>query len=778
MIETFKKSRKCEKYPSQRQAHQASLVSIAIVGYPNAGKSTLFSALSGSMAHSANYPGTTVDISEARFSIGERNFIIYDLPGMVSTLPQSEDERVCRDFLFQSNPDIVLQILNAGSLSKDLYLTLELMEYGYSPLLVINKADISEATGIMINKELLEKRFGLPVFVVNAVNHETLLELKNHLAEYDLTRFRRSPTPRLFVNYGILSDYMNEAEEIIRRSGVDGGFARLKAIELLRTIAEDGEKNVVRGKVKREIKEMANAARLETLIEMVWRRCKREMNAPPVALVAEARHALIRGILSGVVKTQEGGQVGAKESEKPLEMGTGEEISEPERIAKTTASTKFLSFQESLDRIALHPVLGIALFFLVMWVTFQVTFAVGFPLSDLVSQGFNFVGEMIKGWIVGMPMLASLLADGIFGGVGAVLSFAPLILVLFFAISLLEDSGYLARGVILMDGALRRFGLSGRSFVPMFLAFGCNVPGVLAARTIPNTRERIFTILALPFMSCSARLPVYLLLIAGFFDRRIAGTILFLIYLLGIISALLLSSILKTSVRRGRDTLVALELPNYQVPRLRGSLLSSWRQARHYFMKAGTIIFAISVLMWALFAFPTQKDFSLNGRAVAVEVDGFDNGLTESGSADSPFSGRNLSEESKISKSYGGRLGKALEPIFAPLGFDYRIVMALISAGFAKEIFISTLATIYSTESENNEKLLRELSRNSGLTALSALALIVFILLYMPCLPTAVTMYKELKSPIWFGVGVVSYFLIAYGFALSVILVGGLLGLK
>ncbi len=756
---------------------------VALAGYPNTGKSTLFSAITGTESHSANYPGTTVELRSESVQMGKRTFVLYDEPGMVSAKPESEDERISKEFLVEFKPDLVIQLLDARNVRKDLYLTLALLELGYLPILAVNKTDLAKGIDVDAVVRGVGKKLKLPIFLISATNPKSLEGLRRFLESGDLRNLRRRGEPQVHVNYGrIIQEYLEEVERELIKTGMSRADARQRAFDLLdqsvyweeagrrrRKRAGERGKAWIRcrkagartpamGKEHQCPKGSPKIPGIGRHVANAWMRSKSEMGVAPLVLVAEARHALIRGLLRGTV--------------------TGEpERSSPDYLrAEGGLAGERRNVQETLDRFLLHPFFGLLTFAVSVWFAFQITFAVGFPLADAVSWVFGAVAGAVKGWLVGMPLLASLIGDGIIGGVGAVLSFAPLVFILFFMIALLEDSGYLARGVLLMDGILGKVGLSGRSFIPMFVSFGCNVPGVLATRTIPSLKERIVTMLMLPLMSCSARLPVYLLLIAAFFDRRWAGTALFGIYAVGVMIALLLSLLLRSRASIPRKTFLAIELPIYQLPRLRSAVLSTWRQGKHYLVKAGTIILAVAIVMWALFTFPKSGEFAdtqAGNKAMTVEnvYDGVDLVARDSAKIAYP-------SPSPIESTYAGRLGKAIEPVLKPIGFDWKVGVALISAGFAKEVFISTMGVIYSVDSEDEGKLLTEIRTRSGLTPLTAIALMFFILLYMPCLPTSVTLLRELKSARILGMALLTYLAVAYGFAFLTVQVGNLLGIK
>ena len=766
--------------------------SVLLIGHANAGKSTLFSAISHSTAHSANYPGTTVQVKSATFHIGERTFTFYDLPGLASFHAISEDEKLAKVLLLESEPELIIQVIDAPNLARDLYLTVELLEFGYLPILVLNKADLAEASGIRLDCSALEKRLQTKVFKTVAVQPHTLRKLTEYLRSGNLQVHRRTQAERVNINYGrILQEYLLEIEGELRSVIASPVQRKFLAIELLRmgndvTATRQAQGNIgiyghrryrrrkrfggrhFNDKVTCHLEKCEQSPgtfgsvfagnaqiqpsllrRLERLAHEVKRRSYSEMGVAPMVLVAEARHNFVRGLLRSAI------------SQPP--------VSQARRIK---------SLEEKLDSIFLNPFLGVLILFALMFGIFQLTFSVGGPLSDLTADGISWLGRAIGESLSGKRLLSSLIGDAIFGGVGTVLSFVPLIFILFFLLAILEDSGYLARAVLLLDSALRKFRLSGRSFIPMVISFGCNVPGILATRTIPNRRERLTSILAIPFMSCSARLPVYLILIAAFFERKWAGVILFSLYSLGILTALLFSSLASVFSAKKDVSLLVMELPKYQFPRLIPAIKGTWQQGKHYLAKAGSVIFAVSVLMWALFNLPVsslrdnKEDFTTPKVVLSTPTQA---GQTRNPAELTSVEARNAET---ASDSLAHRLGNALEPVFRPLGFDGKVIVGLIGAALAKEVFVSTMAVAINVEDKGNDILISEIGKRTNLTPLTALALMVFVLLYMPCLPSIIVMSRELKNAKLLAGALVSYFAVAYTLAGLVILIGRLNGIR
>lgn len=659
---------------------------IALAGNPNAGKTTIFNSLTGARQHVGNYPGVTVEKKEGYVEYKGYEIKVIDLPGTYSLTAYSPDEVVARNVIIEEKPDLIVNIVDASNLERNLYLTVQLKELEVPLVIAMNMADMAESAGLEIDYSLLRQLLGAYIVRTVGTREEGIRELLDAVIEVFEKKER---IPERIIRFN--EEIEKEIERIgnILSSQIDGWPYpwRWTAIKLL-----ENDRDII----KRLKDKLANSQEILDLVEESRKRLESIFNDDPEMLIVEGRYAFIRGACRESVK------------EKGID--------------------KF-SFTEAADKVLLNRILGIPIFLGIMWLLFQFTFTLGAPPMGWLEAGFNWLGEFVSSHMQD-GMLESLLVDGIIAGVGGVVVFLPNILLLFLGIAFLEGTGYMARAAFVMDKIMHRVGLHGKSFVPMLTGFGCNIPAIMATRTLENPKDRLVTILITPLMSCGARLPVYTLLIAAFFPPRIAGNVLFSIYLIGIILALLMAKIFRTFLFKGESEPFVMELPVYRMPTLKSILIHMWERAWLYLKKAGTIILAISVIMWALLTFPTAD----------------------------PYGNEWDNPSEQLANSYAGKMGQAIEPVLKPLGFDWRTGIALIAGFAAKEVVVSTLGTLYSigdVESlEEGEKaavkgFAERAREQSGFTPLTAYVLMLFTLLYVPCMATVAVIKKETGSWKW-----------------------------
>ncbi|SHG67131.1 ferrous iron transport protein B [Thermosyntropha lipolytica DSM 11003] len=659
---------------------------LALAGNPNCGKTTIFNELTGSRQHVGNYPGVTVEKKEGFVSYKGYEIKVVDLPGTYSLTAYSPDEIVARDVIVEEKPDVVVNIVDASNLERNLYLTLQIKELEVPLVMAMNMADVAEASGLEIDYELLSRLLGVKIVRTVGTRGEGITELLEAAIEVVEGRSEREEKSFRFreeiekeIEY--LTRYLpgDEKEWIYPR--------RWTAIKLL-----ESDKEVIR-KIKAKLE---NSQEILSRLEESRQRIENMLNDDPEMAIIEGRYAFIRGAYREAVR------------EKEIDR---------------------FSFTEAADKVLLNRVLGIPIFLGIMWLLFQFTFTLGAPFMEWIEEGFAWLGEYI-GNNMNEGMLNSLLVDGIIAGVGGVIVFLPNILLLFLGISFLEGTGYMARAAFVMDKVMHRVGLHGKSFVPMLTGFGCNIPAIMATRTLENPKDRLVTILITPLMSCGARLPVYTLLIAAFFPKEVAGNVLFSLYLIGIILALLMAKVFRTFLFKGESEPFVMELPIYRLPTLKSVLIHMWERAWLYLRKAGTIILAISVIMWALLTFP----------------------MTD------PYGNEWEDPAEQLVNSYAGRMGQAIEPVLEPIGFDWRTGIALIAGFAAKEVVVSTLGTIYSIGDvealeEGEETAVKGFAQRareqSGFTPLTAYVLMLFTLLYVPCMATLAVIKRETGTWKW-----------------------------
>lgn len=635
----------------------------ALVGNQNCGKTTLFNCLTGSNQHVGNFPGVTVDQKSGQVS-GAKDCTLVDLPGIYSIRPYSIEERVTRDFIFNQHPDGIINIIDATNPERNLYLTLQLLELRIPLVLVLNMMDEVLGNGGSIDVAGLEQTLGVPVIPVSAAKNEGVSEVVDRLLE--VSRRREPAKIPDFCPSGPVHRCIHAVSHIIEdhaeRLGISSRFCATKVIE------EDPE----------FIERLALDQNEYELIEHSVLEMETERGLDRNAALADMRYNFIEQVCARCVTH-------------------GQESREHKRSVR-------------IDSVLTNRYLALPLFVLILLTVFWLTFdVIGAALSDWLAYGIDGLTALVdRGltlWGVN-PVVHSLIVDGIFAGVGSVLSFLPIIVVLFFFLSVLEDTGYMARVAFVMDKPLRRIGLSGRSFVPMLIGFGCTVPAVMASRTLPSERDRRMTILLTPFMSCSAKIPIYAVFTAAFFPRY-QPLVMIGLYLGGMAVGVLAALFFKTSLLKGKPAPFVMELPNYRLPSLRSVLMLMWEKARDFLQKAFTIIFLATVLIWFL------QTFDLRLNPVADEAE-----------------------------SLLAHIGRWLAPVFRPLGFsDWRVATALITGFTAKEAVVSTLGVLLGTGSAELAGALTAL-----FTPASALSFLTFTLLYTPCVAAVASIRRELRS--------------------------------
>ncbi len=671
---------------------------IALAGNPNSGKTTIFNNLTGSRQHVGNYSGVTVERKEGRVKYKDLEITVVDLPGTYGLSAYSPDEVVARDVIIKEKPDLLVNILDASNLERNLYLTTQLKELDVPILVVLNMADVAEKSGKRIDYTLLAQLLGAPV--VRAVGSKDegteeilaaiagFVSIASEFAERQVNyrheiedELQKIQTLLTTYNQSVLEVASEQAESLNSRYP-----ARWVAVKLLENDRE---------MVKR-LEHINNGKILWTEIEKSRQRIKNVIGDDPETLLVEDRYAFVRGVC---------------------------------REACHSSILDRASLTEKIDNVLLNRVLGIPLFLGIMWLLFQLTFTMGAAPMEWIDLGVSALGEWVQANMA-EGLLSSLLVEGIIGGVGGVLVFLPNILLLFLGIALLEGSGYMARAAFVMDNIMHRAGLHGKSFVPMLIGFGCTVPAMMATRTLENPRDRLVTMLVAPLMSCGARLPVYTLLIAAFFSPEIGGNVLFSIYLIGIMLAIIMARVFRTFLLPGETEPFVMELPIYRWPTLKNIIIHMWERTRLYLQKAGTIILAMSILMWGLFTFPT------------VDQQG------------QPYG----TPAAQLENSYAGKVGQAIEPLIAPLGFDWKAGVALVSGLGAKEVVVSTMGTLYSMEDndvfaeeepDSVNSFAAKARQQSGFTPLTAYVLMIFTLIYVPCLAVLAVMKRETNGWKW-----------------------------
>ncbi len=681
-------------------------ISIALAGNPNSGKTTVFNALTGARQQVGNYPGVTVERVEGSRSYKGRDIHIVDLPGTYSLTAYSVEEVVARNFIIDSHPDVVVNVIDSSNIERNLYLATQLMEMSVPLVLAFNMSDIARHRGLIFDIEKLSDFFGAAIVMMVGNKSEGITELLDAIIETaenpEKDNIRR-------VNYGQeieeeiekLQKHLDDEHALVAKYG-----RRWLAVKLL-----ESDREVLKQHHSETVLEAAkvSAEHLTTIF-----------GDSPEIVMADRRY----GFISGACQ---------------------------EAVQSTTELRHDLS--DTVDAVMTHRVLGLPIFIGLMYVTFQLTFLIGRYPMEWLESFFGWASVAITANWPGAPdgMLLSLIVDGIIGGVGGVIVFLPNIMLLFLAIAILEDTGYMARAAFIMDHIMHKIGLHGKSFIPMLIGFGCSVPAIMATRILENRRNRITTILVIPLMSCGARFPIYMLIIPAFFAEKYQGLMLCLIYFIGIALAIICAKLLRKTLFAGETTPFVMELPPYRVPTLRGVLIHMWQRGWMYLKKAGTILLGISIIIWAATAYP--------------KIDGSElTGLTQE-----------QAQTATLQHSIVGRVGTTIAPALKPLGFDWRISTSLIGAFAAKEVFVSQLGIMYSVGERSGSTDALRSKLKADYTPLQGFCIMLFCLISMPCVATVVMTKQETGSWRWALFQIAGLTLLAYIITCVVYQVGTLI---
>lgn len=680
-------------------------LTIALAGNPNSGKTTIFNALTGSRQHVANYPGVTVEKKEGVCRLCASPVGVVDLPGTYSLTAYSAEELAARNALLEEAADVVIDVLDASNLERNLYLAMQLMELGKPLVLALNMFDVADRCGLEFDLELMSTMLGVPV--VPTVGHKGIGTQELIDTAVALAGHSECSRP-VRVDYGAeLEAEIGRLERLIENVGVSprGVPARWAAIKLLEKDAD------LRSRIHDPVLLDSADAAVERLGAL--------LGDDAEALLAERRYGFISDVCRRAIRSTLG----------------------PRRTAS-----------DRIDAVVTHRVLGIPIFFGLMYAVFHLTFTLGDPPMGWIERGFGWLAGVV-GALWGMGdggLLRSLVVDGVIGGVGGVLVFLPNILLLFLAIALLEDSGYMARAAFLMDRLMHKMGLHGKSFVPMLIGFGCSVPAIMATRTLEHRRDRLATMMVVPLMSCGARLPIYALIIPAFFPPVWHGPMLWIIYCIGIVLAIGCAKLLKSTLLRGETPPFIMELPPYRMPTLRSVGLHMLNRGGAYLRKAGTIILGISIVLWAMQRWPVlsesdRANFAGERAALDARSDLADevrrDRLAEIGHAET---------EASLRASLMGRTGRALEPILAPCGFDWRISTAMIGAFAAKEVFVAQMGIVHSLgERADEESVSLRAALQASYTPLQGFCIMLFCLISAPCMATIAMTRRESNSWRW-----------------------------
>ena len=755
-------------------------IRIALAGNPNCGKTTMFNNITGAKQHVGNYAGVTVEKKEGHTKFDGHELLFIDLPGTYSLTARSLDELVARNVIVNDNPDVIVNVLDASNLERNLYLAAQLLELEKPMVIALNMADVAEEMGIKYDlKKMAEMTGATIVSTVGRTNIGT-----NELLEATVSVAASQKAPGVTINYGdLLEGKISELVEELKQAGTVTYPLRWVAVKLLEKDAD------VIGKVMRFENTEAVIEKAKAIREEI----KDQVDLDVV--FQEYRHRFAVEVYNACL---------------------------------TQAPTQLVTRSDRYDKILTHRILGLPIFMVVMWLLFNFVNTVGAIPQGWIEDGFT----ALQAWVITVipeGQLQSLISDGIIAGVGAVLSFVPLILLLFLGISFLEDTGYMARAAFVIDRVMRACGLHGKSFIPLLLGFGCSVPSVMGARILDNYKDRMVTILITPFMSCSARLPVYTLFAAAFFPPEWAGTVVFGVYALGIVFGIVFAKIFRKYLFAGEAEPFVMELPPYHLPTLKATLTHMFERGIMYLKKAGTFILAASILVWFITTYPMDVEYSKDYDALhdqvaqtyemkdaetlahfgiatdeqkdqvneivdnmkstvadattqaedageaAPEIEVEDdseapelfNDIKEQNEQLFPVAWAmyknsvNLDDENqkideqknseKLEQSYAAMFGKAINPVLKPLGFDWKIGVSLVAGLAAKEVVVSTLGTIYAVggDTDHPQALTDYLQNDPHFTPLIALTLMLFILIYPPCIAALAVIKRETGSWKW-----------------------------
>jgi ferrous iron transport protein B len=784
-------------------------ITIALTGNPNAGKTTLFNAITGARQHVGNWPGVTVEKKEGSLKHADKEIHVVDLPGTYSLTAYSLEEIIARNFIVESNPDLVVDVVDASNLERNLYLTVQLLEMGTRLVMALNMIDVAEGRHINVDVKALSNLLGIRIIPTNGkrgIGIEALLDTV--IAE---TGPENDPGVPRAIHYG------TEVEEELAKiegklSGCDMSSINQSA-RWISTKLLEGDPEITK-----KTAEMIGHDGVSDQVERSRKHLNDIFGDSPEIILADARYGFISGVMKKAVRVE---------------------------------ATNRVHLSESIDRFLTNRLLGPVILLLVLYLVYVFTFQGSEPLVEYVGMLFKWLGSLAAN---ALPegLLRSLVVSGIIDGVGGVLKFTPLIAFMFFAIAVLEDTGYMARIAFMLDRVLRGVGLHGASMLALMvaggIAGGCAVPGIMATRTMKEPRERLVTILVTPLMNCGAKLPVYALLISAFFPDRMVR-VMFILTIISWIMVLIAGRVIRSTVLKGPPSPFVLELPPYRVPTMRGLLIHTWERTWMFVKKAGTILLAVSIVLWAIMSFPPlpeekakpfeEKEAALTAAFLAnptvapvfkseSDVSTFEEFFKEfedergkdlqkqdptfftlatalkhmdakGAAAEAPkgddmaavarayadftrekqaIEGEKQSE--RLKNTIGGRIGVALETVFRPMEFDWRTNVALLGGFAAKEVIVSTLGTAYSlgdVDPKKSESLSERLRKEPGWNALKAFTLLLFVMLYNPCVATLVTIRKETGTWRWVFFAMAYTTILAYCVAVLVYTIGSLLKL-
>ncbi len=690
---------------------QSHHIHVALVGNPNCGKTTLFNYATGKHERVGNYGGVTVDIKTARLKKNDHTLFVTDLPGTYSISEYSSEELFVRHHLTDEMPDVVINVIDASNIERNLYLTTQLIDMDIKVVIALNMFDELENKGDRFDYKMLGEMIGIPIVPCVASKGKGIDDLMQKVI--DVYHENEKSVRHVHINYGAdINKSIDTLTQLIDKDKVltDRYHPLYLAIKLLENDSH----------IFKSLAELPGTTQLIGTAKREQNQLEKAYNEKTETILTDAKYAFIKGALKETYHLA------------------------PEQKRKAG---------HDADSVLTHKWLGFPVFLFFMWAMFQVTFTLGSYPMDWIDLGLGWLSDVI-GNTMPEGALHDLIIDGIIGGVGGVIVFLPNILILFFCISLMEDTGYMARAAFIMDRLMHKIGLHGKSFIPLLMGFGCNVPAVMATRTLENRKDRLLTMLIIPFMSCSARLPVYVLLISAFFPVK-QGLVLLTIYVIGVVLAIIMTLVFKKIFFKKADVPFVMELPPYRMPTLRNTSIHMWNKSVQYLTKMGTVILFASILIWALGYFPRNTENSMKYNAAILKVQ---NDVTQVDSIKaSQITKLTIARESeRMEKSYIGQIGHFITPVITPLGFDWKIGVSIVTGLAAKEILVGSMGVLYQSDLEADEtsvglqnKLQKQVFTSGPrigekvFSPLVAFTLMLFVLIYFPCIAVIAAVKRE-----------------------------------
>jgi len=702
-------------------------IRVALAGNPNCGKSSLFNLLAKGKASTGNYSRVTVVAQEKTINYLDNDLTIVDLPGVYSLSSQSTDELEARNYIIHEKPDVIINVLDSGNLERNLFLSTQLIEMGVNIIFVLNMIDEADNKGIDIDTENLAKILKAPVIKTSARTGEGIDELSQEIVKQ---ASKNISNPHVLINYDnhleIAIKEIAEQFYQLHKGEMDYDNARWMAIKML-----EGDESV--------LKEEADHTELLNSIHEKCKQLTHQHDETTDMMISDGRYGFINGLIRETVKVN--------------------------------IKNRRLQYTHLIDNVVLNQYLGVPLFFFVMWLMFEATFTIGAYPMDWIDSGVLWFSDIIE---TSMPesMTRDLIVNGILAGVGGTIIFIPNIAMLFLFIALLTETGYLARSAFLVDRIMHHFGLHGKAVIPMVMGFGCNVPAIMATRTIENDKDRLVAILVNPYISCSARFPVFVLFTGAFFPEN-AGTAMFIIYSASVFISLIVAVILSKFIIKGaNETPFIMELPPFRMPSANSILAHIGGKVMNFIKKITSVILVGSIIIWFLQTFPQEVNLSTDYSAQIFQLEEQKESIERDQAI---ISLKNARQMETLQNRYLGQVARVFTPILEPLDFDLNTSIALITGIVAKEIVVATFGILYSEGDANEESIgLREKLKNN-LSPLTAIAFMIFTLVYIPCLATIAVMYRETESLGWTSFSVGFSLVLGWVMAYLVVSIGGLI---